>query len=219
MKITPEGIAVLENDTHLSRWIEEHKRLDCDPNIERICTLFQPGQTVVDVGAALGDHTIAYARRVGPSGYVFAFESNLLQLECLRHNMQSFSRVEIFPVALGAAPARARYNHEPNISASHLTICSDGDIPVKTLDAVVGDDVPVHFIKLDVEGYEFAVLWGAQDIIRKHRPRMLIEVTRQTRTGARPEDIYGFLKGYNYTWSPFIGSARDEQHDILADPL
>lgn len=217
MKITPEGFAVLEHDTHLSRWVEEHKRLDCDPNIERICTLFQPGQTVVDVGAALGDHTIAYARRVGPLGHVLAFESNPLQLECLRHNMQPFPRVEIIPVALGAAPARARYNHEPNVSASHLTICPDGDVFIHTLDAVVSG--PVHFIKLDVEGYEFATLWGAQDTIRKHRPRMLIEITRQTRTGARPEDIYGFLKGYNYTWSPFIGSASDKQHDILAEPL
>lgn len=218
MKITPEGIAVLEHDTHLSRWVEEHKRLDCDQNIQRICALFQPGQTVVDVGAALGDHTIAYARRVGPSGYVFAFESNPLQLECLRYNMQHFPQVEIIPVALGAAPARARYNHEPNVSASHLTSCPGGDIFIRTLDGVMGD-APVHFIKIDVEGFEFQTLWGAQDTIRKYRPRMLIEITRQTRTGARPEDIYGFLRSYNYTWSCFIGSANDDQHDILADPL
>ena len=41
---TPEGWWVLKEDTHLSRWVEQGKRLDHDtPVLEKIRPYIQPG--------------------------------------------------------------------------------------------------------------------------------------------------------------------------------
>ena len=71
MKITKEGIAILENDTHISKWVEESGKLDHDQNdIPLILKYINEGDTVVDCGAFIGDHTIAYLNRrsVNPEG-------------------------------------------------------------------------------------------------------------------------------------------------------
>lgn len=65
VKQTKEGWWVLADDTHLSKWVEEHGRLDHDEAIASIVEHIPQGGVVVDAGASLGDHTIAYARKVG----------------------------------------------------------------------------------------------------------------------------------------------------------
>jgi hypothetical protein len=66
MKITKHGFAVLENDQWISRWAEEEGRLDHDQNmLPLILKHIYRGDTVVDVGAFIGDHTIAYSEKVG----------------------------------------------------------------------------------------------------------------------------------------------------------
>ncbi len=53
---------------------------------ERIATLLglEPGMTVADVGAGDGDYAIAMARRVGPTGRVYATEVSRSRLEDIR---------------------------------------------------------------------------------------------------------------------------------------
>ena len=50
------------------------------------CLRYQPkpGDTVVDVGAGMGDDTLVFSRMVGPSGRVFSFEAHPDNLRCLQ---------------------------------------------------------------------------------------------------------------------------------------
>ena len=60
---TKEGIHVLKNDSHLSRWIEEHGRLDIAAHeISFFAKYIPQGGVMVDAGACLGDHTETYAQ-------------------------------------------------------------------------------------------------------------------------------------------------------------
>lgn len=218
MKITKEDIAVIEGDTMLSRWIQEEGRLDIAHVDRRILNLIEPGNTVVDVGAALGDHTILYAQAVGPTGKVYAFEANPRQVECLKYNMRNLPQVHVFGVALGSADGLASLVEDPNVSGSHL-VHGSGNIPVITLDGFLNGQ-PVHYMKIDVEGDELAVLNGAKDTISKYRPKLLIEVHEGhlARIGRSEKDILDFLSAFDYNHSQFIIPCSG-QYDLLAEPL
>jgi hypothetical protein len=49
------GIALLEHDTHLSKWVVEHNRLDFDQNVlPFVLPHIKEGDVVLDAGANLG---------------------------------------------------------------------------------------------------------------------------------------------------------------------
>ena len=67
---------------------------------------------------------------------------------------------------------------------------------LKTLD---GFDVNPEFIKIDVQGYEMRVLWGAKQTIKRNLPVLLIETPTQ--------EVSDYLKGLGYWPFQFDGSA------------
>ena len=140
MTLTNEGIAIIDGDTHLSKWIGEHRKLDIE---ESFLTLFKhhipAGGVVADVGACLGDHTLTYAKFVGEKGFVHAFEPNPEALECFTYNLKHMPpNVIVHPYGLGAVTTTAhvipRIGQEDNLGAKQLK--EGGPIRVETLDVV-----------------------------------------------------------------------------------
>ena len=63
-------------------------------------------------------------------------------------------------------------------------------VPARRLDSIV--DSEVGFIKIDVEGHEAAVLTGANRLIHKSRPNLVIEI-EQRHLGHDPAQVFGPL--------------------------
>jgi hypothetical protein len=51
----------------------------------------------------------------------------------------------------------------------------------------------ISVIKIDVEGYEVNILLGAKEIIKKHKPFLIIEITNDT-----IKEIAKIIETYNY---------------------
>lgn len=221
IRTTNRGIYVLTNDTHISRWVEQHGRLDFDGHLlPRVLPHIKPGMTVVDVGAFIGDHTHAYAKAVlgndadgNPitTGRVLAFEPNPMTFECLSRNMQGHGHVECINKGLGPVPCRMSVAQSPNAGAAHLV--GGNDIEVTTLDSY-----GLHacdLIKIDAEGLEFGILQGAWQTIWRHNPVLVLEINlgALARNGVIPDDIYGWLKLRGYRIDGVEGGT---QFDIIA---
>jgi hypothetical protein len=75
-------------------------------------------------------------------------------------------------------------------------------VAVTTLDAVVAtlSIGRVDFIKADIEGWELAMLRGAEKTLRRFRPAMLIELSQEhlARAGDRIEAAFAFLAALGY---------------------
>ena len=198
-------LAVLEHerDHCISRWAARTGDLsDYDPRIRQIlCQLIPVGGVVVDGGAYIGDHTLAFAERVGPLGHVWAFEVYLEALQCLFYNTQDLPQVEVVPAALsdqrGALNLVIDHVIGSNTRVRDVVDPSAG-IPSVTLDSFQFDRL--DFMKIDVEGYELKALRGAEQTIRRHRPIIVTESgILLERYGDSHEDLLAFMAGLNYT--------------------
>ena len=162
-----------------------------EPELRRIMRrVLTPGCVAVDVGANTGWHTVLMASLCGTTGRVLAFEPNPSVMARLRLNLEvnRLTQVELFPVALSDSCARLPFcappSHAPSSGDGHVLpsvsgSAADGSIVVeaRALDALAEKCRldRLDLIKIDVEGYEWPVLQGAQHTIARHRPHVLFE--------------------------------------------
>lgn len=222
MKITRHGFAIIGNDSHIGRWAEESGRLDHDQNmLPRVLQYIPEGGFVIDAGGYIGDHTVAYADKVGPSGGVVAFEPYKSAYECLKYNMKNYKNVVCEFAALGAKEGYTSMSCE--IENFGMATTSDGDeVEVTTLDTRFKHLKKIDFIKIDVEGLEIDVLEGGKEVISKHRPIMLIEVNEHTLRvkGHTKNDLLKAISDLGYTYrNVYEGQGiKDDQFDVICFP-
>lgn len=58
----------------------------------------------------------------------------------------------------------------------------------------------VDLLKIDVDGYDFKVLQGAEETIKKHRPKIYIELCQYTLSEQENslKDVFEFLGNFGY---------------------
>jgi FkbM family methyltransferase len=218
IKKLSNGVWVLEGD-QISQWVEQEGRLDHDQNfLPKILRYIKEGDTVIDVGAFIGDHTIAYAHKAKK---VIAFEPNPIAFECLKHNTRELGNVDIYRRGLGDKPDLVTLsgnngNWGGAYVGEHMPV---GQVVIHTLDSCA---LAPDLIKIDAEGYEMKVLSGAQHTISKHHPIMVIEINREAlrRQNEFAENIFQWLGNYGYDWdimqeNCFVDSPM---YDILCLP-
>lgn len=224
MKILPNGIAVLEGDSHVGRWIEDCGHLDHDTFTTRVAgEHIKEGDTVLDVGSLYGDHACYYSQKVGPNGIVHAFEPNPEAFECLTHNMRLYPNVKCHQAALSDRKVQG-FVQVDNANMGMAWVNSHGDLK-RVIEMLPLDDfnLPrVDFIKIDAEGHEPRILLGAQNTIMLFRPIMLIEVNKPAleRSNFKSSSIYSILAMYGYNCRCIQGDDKlgEVQYDILCWP-
>lgn len=219
MKILDSGIAILEHDTHISRWVVESGRLDHDLTVQDyILPMLQPHFTAVDAGADIGSHTIRYAQAVAQ---VLAFEPNPAEFECLKHNLRDYGNATLYRLGLSDKTEEVSLRTQENAGAGYLDRTERGSVVCVPLDSF---NLPrLDFFKLDVEGYELFALQGATKTISTHLPVILVEMNAGTlaRNGVRYSQIFQFLSNMGYVWRSFaqnVDLLTEPQYDLLATP-
>jgi FkbM family methyltransferase len=148
----------------------------------------RPGQTVLDVGANWGIHTLLLSRLVGPDGQVVAVEPLPSALDELRWHVEAngLRSVTIVPVAIGPEPGMQKFTVMPAAQTGGLSATHGGaqrppqiEVPVQTLDGLLSDlgMAPPTFLKVDIEGGEANVLLSGERLLRDAptRPYVLVE--------------------------------------------
>ena len=217
MKLTKHGIAIIEEDTHICKWVKESGRLDHDQNmLPLIGKYLKEGDTVIDIGAYIGDHTIYYSKKVGPTGKVLAFEPNKEAFECLNYNLGQYNNTQCYNLAVGEKVGKISID-DSCVNKGMAHIKEGNDIDVITLDLV--SLTSLNFIKIDCEGFEIEVLKGAKNTINHFKPIMLIEINDATlnRYGKDRKEVFELLDSYGYSYSNIYKwqGLNDSQLDII----
>lgn len=224
MRIVGNNIAVLDYPDQLSAWVESSGRLCQDDGVAfHYLPHIKPGDVVIDAGAAIGDHTIAYLERVGENGWVHAFEANPLMFECLRHNI-THPNATLYQVALSSAKQMAWLGYEKiNVGAGFVSSADAGCEMVVGVQASDLDSLRlprVDFIKMDIEGSEFDAITGARETISRCKPKMIIEVCHHqlSRLGHSSAEFEELIKSIGYTITPIMGDRGELRYEALCIP-
>jgi FkbM family methyltransferase len=196
------------NDSYIGRSLDLYGEW-CDFEIQLLGQFLAPGATVIDVGANIGTHTVAFANLVGAAGAVHAFEPQrlLFQMLCGNVALNGLENVFCHARALGDTPGEIAIARLPppttyfNFGAVPLGLKGAPTEPatVSRLDEL--NLTTCRVIKIDAEAMEAQVLRGARKTIQACQPILYVE---NDRPGAS-KSLDPLLKefGYQAYWSIF----------------
>ena len=154
-----------------------------------VSAMVDQGSVCVDVGANIGYYTSLMANCVGDDGYVIAFEPGRQIQPWLTVNLDINKRGDRV-IVLGKAASNAESNvvfYECEDAAYSSTLVGATDyeterrrynVETVRLDATVGElgfMDKVSLIKVDVEGGEALVIAGAEQLIARSKPVLIVE--------------------------------------------
>lgn len=157
------------------------------------------GKIIWDIGAHIGYHSLGFARVIGNTGKVLAFEPNKANRERLLINFSKNTTLQkslkLMPFALADKKGVQNFSSTSDIdsaksSGGYLSSVipplgqesyqgfSTYRVKVETIDNIIkkSPQLKPDIIKLDVEGAEAQVLKGGINTLKKYHPYILIEV-------------------------------------------
>ena len=212
----------LVNDAYVGRSLELYGEFS-DLEAGLLQSLIKPGDTVIEVGANIGAHTLHLSKRVGPEGRVIAFEPQQLVHGILVENMEQNGCTNVQAICAGAGDRAgvivvppSDYAKPGNFGAVELRAAGQGHtVPLMTIDSLQLDGLAL--LKVDVEGMESAVIRGAVETIRRLRPVLYLENDRE----AKSAELIALVQslGYRLWWHlpPLYSprNMRDNRIDVF----
>lgn len=136
---------------------------------------------VIDIGCHKGE-ILDIILKYAPEGHHFAIEPIPYYYENLK---LKFRDVMLFSCALSDQNGYAEFywiKDQPAYSGLKPRTFNENHhqielikVELKKLDDLIPNDIPIHFIKIDVEGAELNVLKGGIGLLKKHKPMVAFE--------------------------------------------
>ena len=197
------------------------------PFSKQLMLACRQGDVVWDVGANVGLYTVSFADWVGPSGKVFAFEPDAMNLPKLRSACGGRSNIEVCAFGLSDKTERRTFLGDGGDGTTSRVLQPGEPVPRGAVEVELqtGDDAlqgaKAQFpdiIKVDVEGHELSVLKGLQGALSDTRLRnVFVEVhfgiLDRSGRADDPKRIEEILKrsGFKLSWT-------DASHIFAARP-
>jgi len=194
-------------------------------------SLISEGMTVVDIGGNIGYFPLIESRLVGPTGKVIVFEPSPVSFSFLQRNIEANKAFNIVArnLAIGNHKGSATLYTFERANWNSLVLqnreCKSAiKVELVTLDELLGSEPRVDVIRMDVEGYECKIIHGMRNILKRHKPLLVLELHANL---VSLEDIAEFLNslqdtGYAIKWAfprikdeVFIGSVLTDRGKVL----
>jgi FkbM family methyltransferase len=186
--------------------IRRQKFKSYEPEFVILASMISAGDWVIDVGANVGHYTKRFSDLVGPQGRVIALEPVPETFALVSANVLGFqhSNVTLLNIAASDQPGIAGMQmprFETGLNNYYQAKLSKGkaDLHVLTvkLDALAFPH-PIKLMKIDAEGHDPAVLRGAEALLVRDHPILIVE------TGS--SDVVEYLRRFGYTSERLPGS-------------
>jgi FkbM family methyltransferase len=178
--------------------------------VQVISRVIRPGDTIIEIGANVGSHTLLIGQKAGSNGRVYAIEPTLFARQKLIDNLSlnpelnSVITVHDFLITdqSDKHPKRAIKSSWP--SKKNIAERSDETVasPAISVDEFISDNgiERLDFLKIDIDGYDYKALLGAENAIEQLKPIVYIELCEWAlnESGDRVDDIFAFFEAREY---------------------
>lgn len=136
------------------------------------CAFDRPmdGNTIIDVGAGIGEDAVVFSKLVGPSGRVVAIEAHPGTFACLKETIARSGLSNVVTVQCAIADREGVLTMSDDSEHLANSVLKGGcgvDVPAKTLDALLSelgiDDVDL--LKMNIEGAERPAMTGIESSV------------------------------------------------------
>jgi FkbM family methyltransferase len=167
-------------------WFGRLESIPLDNYMRRYLSI---GDTFIDIGANCGQYTVMASTLVGSKGRVISFEPATHMFRLLSKHLQrsNLKNVSLLNVALGdyVAECALQFNRLAPGSSSIRHVEGDmGSFEPEECQMLTGDSCLLNETfsgstraKIDVEGFELAVIRGMLSTIRSHIRSVIVEIT------------------------------------------
>ena len=171
--------------------------------------LIQTNSTVIEVGGHIGYISLYFNKLVGSNGKVIVFEPGTNNMPYIEKNVYGCSQITLIKKAIGDKIGVIEF-YEDNLTGQNNSIVKDfNGLIANAKNAFVPTEInkviaemttldfeflhtKVDFIKIDIEGGEWAAICGAANLIKLQQPAIMIEIQ------ANENEIYNLLISSNY---------------------
>lgn len=184
-----------------------------EPGYENLFAHIDPDAHIVDVGANIGMLTMPFARAAW-AGRVVSFEPDPKNRKRLLEQlaMNAIGNVQVMDVGLGREAATHRLYQvvDTNSGMNRIVLGEEQserfpyhEIRVEVMDAIwpTLSLEKLDVMKVDVEGFEYEVLKGAEATLRKFKPVLFIELDDDNlrENGSSALELIGYLGTLGYS--------------------
>ena len=204
---------IIDSDKTVSRALALYGEWAMD-ELSLLAQIISPGMCVLDVGAFIGTHSLAFSGFAGKKGRVYSFEPRKEIYEILSENLALNNCENVTALNIGLDEKEKNLvlqsiNLNELVNFGGLSLDSDFcslssetyQIHISTIDGLGIEKVDV--IKLDVEGMERSVLDGAIEVISRDRPVVFCECNSLS----SGYEILEFCQAQQYETYWFLASA------------
>lgn len=152
---------------------------------DTVTDVIKQADVIIDIGANIGITTLFFAS-LNEKAKVYAFEPHLKSFMRCKENasLNNFKNITYLNKGLGAVKGFEKlYEIRENNPGMNRILKENKNVPFTTITIDTLDDFTrdkniskIDFIKIDVEGYEYEVIYGGRKTIAESKPVMLVEL-------------------------------------------
>lgn len=164
---------------------------------------------VLDIGANIGYYTLIFAKLVGENGKVFAFEPDPTNFAILKKNVKinGYKNVVLINKAVSDKAGKLKLFLSEDNMGDHRTYDSKDDREFVEIESVKLDDYfdktsdKINFIKMDIQGAEYAAVKGMSGLVNNTKDLTIVTEfwpIGLKRFGVEPREYYKLLIKYGF---------------------
>ena len=145
----------------------------------------RPDDVILELGANIGYYVLMECQILSDKGFIYAVEPSLDNVELLKSNLalNGYNQVDVFQMAISDRKGTAKlYTGKACNSHSLINKSDDPDadfveVHTETVDGFLKDKRPVTLLRMDIEGYEAAIIDCMKETLGSDQlKRLFIEI-------------------------------------------
>jgi FkbM family methyltransferase len=165
--------------------------------------IIQKDWNIIDVGANIGMYSALFG--ILSDGDKFLIEASNDNMIILKENLEPLEQNGVKFIYVNDAFGDKL---EDTMSTIHYLWTGKGSVlqdtklyKFNTIDNLLKSyDKKINLIKIDVDGFDYQVLRGAEQTLKNHKPMIMFELMEETlnMAGYNSQDVFNFLEQMNY---------------------